>query len=323
MEIPAHYGAGVLPEHSAAAPAPRDNGAGSGQESSSWVVPVLVAVNVLAYAVLHGGLSSTRDLDPFELGGNSRAGIAQGELWRLLSAMFLHRDPGHLIGNMSVLWLAGRPVERAHGAMATAVLYAWSGIAGGLASAAVHMHVRSIGASGATVGILAALCWLAIRDRRLRGRALILTVIGVPVSALWGQSLSADVNHVAHAGGLLAGVLGSVVLNWHPASTPRWLPGWRLLAVAVVTVPFALLFIRSLPLKVDPYAIAKQQCGRRAPGPMPEVVDQRFEGIVERLDAGHVLVHQSDGSYTLVCWGGRVLDISRHGDVSTAAPGPP
>jgi len=48
--------------------------------------------------------------------------ISHGEIWRLFSPAFLHRDLMHLAFNMLWLWVLGRPIEERIGAVRTVVL---------------------------------------------------------------------------------------------------------------------------------------------------------------------------------------------------------
>ena len=115
-----------------------------------WVTYTLIGLNVLAY--LFTG--------PETFG---RWGLTPGapHYHALLTYQFLHRDLGHLAGNMAFLWLFGPHVEEALGWEAFLALYLGGGIAAGLLHMAIVI-IRGefalgplVGASGAISAILA------------------------------------------------------------------------------------------------------------------------------------------------------------------------
>lgn len=75
------------------------------------------------------------------------------------TAMFMHADPGHLIGNMFFLWTYGRRVEDACGSWRFLLFYIFAGMVAHLGSALLNpgiQDVPAIGASGAISGVLGA-----------------------------------------------------------------------------------------------------------------------------------------------------------------------
>ena len=109
------------------------------------------------------------------LGGNIESSIAWGanygprtlggQWWRLVTHLFLHGGPFHILMNMWVLWDVGRLMERLVGPAAMAMIYFFAGIAGGMASVAFHPNVVSAGASGAIFGVIGALFGLLLHAR--------------------------------------------------------------------------------------------------------------------------------------------------------------
>jgi membrane associated rhomboid family serine protease len=87
------------------------------------------------------------------------AGIPSlGTAFSMVSAMFLHADFWHLVGNMMLLWLVGDGVEGVMGHLRFTVFYLLCGLAG--AAAQILPDPGSldpvVGASGAISGVLAA-----------------------------------------------------------------------------------------------------------------------------------------------------------------------
>jgi len=153
----------------------------------------------------------------------------------LLSYMFLHGDPLHLVGNMLFLWVFGDNVEDAMGHWKFLAFYLICGIAGGLAHAlsaeygfaalllkapAVSMpagQIPLIGASAAVAGVIAAYLmlhphvrvWvLAFRFIPLRVSALL--ALGAWIATQFVMLIVPDVGPVAwwaHIGGIVAGAI--------------------------------------------------------------------------------------------------------------------
>jgi len=176
---------------------------------------VFLAANVAIWAVVYftwDGLGS----ELVNLGVKADELIAQGEYWRLLTAMFLHIQIVHIFSNMLALYALGPQVESTFGHARFLAVYFLSGLLGSALSFLLSPD-PSLGASGAIYGLLGALVAYLVRNRQgfgeygqrrlmnllgVIGINLLLT-ISVPYIDLWG-----------HAGGLL----GGLALGW--ALTP-------------------------------------------------------------------------------------------------------
>ena len=138
--------------------------------------------------------------------------LLDGEVWRLVSSMFLHGSAEHLFGNMIALYILGLACEHAYGSATMLLIYAVAGIAGALASAAV-VPQPTVGASGAIFGLMGcAVAMLARRRSELHVRDRRIGVV-LGVWALWQLGLgfmNPMVANMAHLGGLLAGA----ALGW-------------------------------------------------------------------------------------------------------------
>lgn len=74
----------------------------------------------------------------------------------LLTAMFLHGSPLHLLGNMLFLWIFGDNVEEAFGRVAYLITYLAAGVVGFAvqAMASPDSMIPILGASGAVAGVM-------------------------------------------------------------------------------------------------------------------------------------------------------------------------
>jgi rhomboid protease GluP len=143
-----------------------------------------------------------------------RERVLAGEVWRMLSAAFLHGGFDHIIGNCISLYVLGLACEHAFGARGMVLLFLGSAVGGSLVSMATSAG-PSVGASGAIFGLMGALVLVLHRQRH---RILVRDKrIGVVIAAWAGYTFllgAADpvVDNGAHLGGLLAGaMLGAVM----------------------------------------------------------------------------------------------------------------
>jgi rhomboid protease GluP len=78
------------------------------------------------------------------------------QAYRIVTAMFLHQGIEHIALNMLSLYFVGVITERAFGTGRFLLIYFVSGIAGGIAQAALLPTGVALGASGAIFGIFGA-----------------------------------------------------------------------------------------------------------------------------------------------------------------------
>jgi len=167
-----------------------------------------------------GGLESVDAL--VASGALVRDRLLLGELWRLVTAMFLHGGFDHLAGNVMALFVLGMACEHAFGWRKMGGIYLLAGVAGGLASAAIN-PAPTVGASGAIFGLMG--CLVAVLAR-LRGTVQLRdgrigTVVGL--WAAYQMALGfADpvVANFAHIGGFVTGAVLGLLIPPHEAFRP-------------------------------------------------------------------------------------------------------
>ena len=106
------------------------------------------------------------------------------ERWTLVTYMFVHGNPTHLLGNMLFLWVFGDNVEDAMGHVRFLLFYLMCGVFAGLAHTAAMQssQIPVIGASGAVAGIVAAYMML---HPKVKVWVLALWRIPLRISAAW------------------------------------------------------------------------------------------------------------------------------------------
>jgi rhomboid protease GluP len=144
--------------------------------------------------------------------------IAQGEYWRLFTALFLHGGFLHLLFNLFALYVLGPPLERSIGTMRFAVCYLISGLASGAGVVALTViglvqPAQLIGASGSIMGIVGAWAGFLLRHRYAPYAKQRLANVGLIVAIQIAFDLSTpQVSMAAHMCGLVAGFFLGLVL---------------------------------------------------------------------------------------------------------------
>ena len=135
------------------------------------------------------------------------AAVAGGQVWLLLSSMFLHSGFIHLALNMLSLYFLGSFVEQAFGKGRFLALYLTSGLAGGVAYLYFGaFDTPAVGASGAIFGLLGGVFGYSVRrgtfswQNPLIRQLLILTALNLYI----GFSVP-NISNTAHIGGLVGG----------------------------------------------------------------------------------------------------------------------
>ena len=175
------------------------------------VVSTLLAINIVVYLIT---LIPNIGDRIFYLGMGFNGLIAQGEWWRIVTAMFLHGSITHILFNAFSLFVFAPDLERLIGKGRFITIYFASGIAGNVLTYIIHDYgYASVGASGAIFGVFGAFAALVYYTRnnfpQLKQVILPLVIISVIMTFL-----SSGVNAVAHLGGLATGfVLGLYFFN--------------------------------------------------------------------------------------------------------------
>ena len=191
----------------------------------STTLKVLIAANVAVFLLQQFVVQTT-----FLFGLIPSEVVRQGHVWQLVSYMFLHASPFHIIFNMLALWMFGGELERLWGPRYFLRFYFLTGIGAALLTVVFAFtlspslqHSLIVGASGAIYGLLLAY-GLYFPDRPIY----MYFVFPIPAKyfvlimgalAFYSSiSEAGGVAHAAHLGGLLVGyaLLKGGRLRLHP-----------------------------------------------------------------------------------------------------------
>ncbi|MBF6604084.1 MAG: rhomboid family intramembrane serine protease [Chloroflexi bacterium] len=210
--------------------------------TNALVTYAIIAVTVVVSFTAWAGFSETANSVDFgwlyPILWLSKAGVAAGELWRLVTVVLVHApDPTfffiHLGFNMYALYLVGPVVEAIYGGPRMLFMYLACAVTASTASFVVGPSGFATGASGAVFGLFGVLLVASrvhhpVVDRRRRA---ILTQVGslIVINLLLGFGLAGsgtvNIDNAAHIGGLLGGLwLGLILL---PAGAPTLSSFWQ------------------------------------------------------------------------------------------------
>ncbi len=204
-------------------------------ETAPLVTLILIGLNVtiFLFASIWGALDSLISRFGFTPGASVRSPEV------LISSIFLHANPLHLLSNMWFLWLYGDNIEDRFGRLPYLSLYLLSGVAGNIIQTiftGFDSTVPVIGASGAVAGIMGSymICFPKARVKSIfilvfyplffQMPALLLLGIWMIVE-FWLALIAQPGDHVAHwahVGGFIPGVIWGLQRR-HPHFGPR---GW-------------------------------------------------------------------------------------------------
>jgi membrane associated rhomboid family serine protease len=167
---------------------------------------IALQLGQMASGASANGIGGSSVVQNFALFGPA---VANGEVYRLLTAGFLHAGLFHLLVNMYSLWILGTLLEPAIGRVRFVLIYLVALLAGSFGALIVTPHAVTVGASGAIFGLMGAGVVV------LRHRGIDPMQSGLP---LWiGINLVfsfavAGISIGGHIGGLIGGALAAIVL---------------------------------------------------------------------------------------------------------------
>jgi rhomboid protease GluP len=167
----------------------------------------LIAINTVVFIgmVLAGALESGEAI--VGAGALHRDRVLAGDVWRLLSAAFLHGSWGHLFGNAIMFYIVGMACEHAYGSRRMSGIYLVSALCGSLLSIAMQPG-PSVGASGAIFGVTGAVIVFFFRQQKhfyLRDKRIGIVLLIWGMWQIAGGFFNPVIDNFCHIGGFLGG----------------------------------------------------------------------------------------------------------------------
>ncbi len=196
-------------------------------QNPRFVTNIIIAINVAVYVVLlilsatiaGASIGPLLGTDPNVLvsaGAQVNQFVAQGQVWRIFTAMFLHLNILHIGLNMLSLFFIGGLVEVVYGKWRYLLIYLLSGIVGGIVTYFVQPAASAVGASGAIFGVFGALGVFYVVNRQALGRngtgAITNWLFWLGLNLWFGFSNSGSIGIWDHIGGLVAGLIIGALL---------------------------------------------------------------------------------------------------------------
>jgi rhomboid protease GluP len=144
--------------------------------------------------------------------------IGRGEVYRLLTAMFLHGSLTHLFFNGYALYIIGRNIETVYGHARFLLIYFLGGLTGSLLSLLFSTY-PSVGASGAIFALFGAEIVFVYRHRKLFGsgayRQLQNMIVMLGLNIVIGLTPGSRIDNWGHLGGFVGGLaLAALIGPW-------------------------------------------------------------------------------------------------------------
>ena len=179
------------------------------------ITNILIAICIIVFAatILSGGnILGINGMILYLFGANLKEAVVAGEIYRLISAAFLHASIFHLLFNLYALYIIGNQVENYIGKFKFLIVYLISAISGSLMSCIFNAGI-SVGASGAIFGLLGSLLYFGYHFRLYLGSVLKTQIIPLILLNLCLGFLDSSIDNAAHIGGLVGGYLSTMALG--------------------------------------------------------------------------------------------------------------
>jgi membrane associated rhomboid family serine protease len=225
---------------------PRTQFGGRERSGTPIVTYALIAINVGAFIVQMSAGSLERQLTLWP------PGVAEGQLYRLVTAAFLHYGATHLLLNMWALYVVGPPLEMWLGRLRFGALYALSGLGGSvLVYLLSPLNTATAGASGAIFGLFGAT--FVVGKRLALDVRWVVAVIGINLAFTFvAPAISSQrISWQGHVGGLVTGALVAAAYVYAPRARRNMIQA--AVTVIVLGVFAALIWWRTGVLAAELY----------------------------------------------------------------------
>ena len=204
---------------------------------------ILITINVLLFVITTflGFVINSNILALDFLGGSVFQYILQGQIFRLVTANFLHANIFHILLNMYALYILGSIIENEYSSKALFVMYIFTAIAGSFVSFFINyllvsigfkdpnIYIVGVGASTALFGIMG---FLLVSNYTFIDKQSLFNILFLNIFI--GLVFSGIIDNWAHIGGIVGGMLLAVIDNLKAVLRKEDLLNFWFVASAVV-----------------------------------------------------------------------------------------
>lgn len=174
------------------------------------VITVILIIHIILY------LLTVLPIFPnqwfFELFSGINLFIMQGEIWRIVTPIFMHNGFSHFLFNSFSLVIFGPALEKMIGSIRFTIVYLVTGISANIATfflePLTYIHV---GSSGAIFGIFGYYIGILVKRKHMMSKENKQLLITITVISIIMTFVQPQINVTAHLFGLISGFLISVI----------------------------------------------------------------------------------------------------------------
>lgn len=172
---------------------------------------------------------------------NYYVNVKNGEIYRLLTACFVHANFLHIFFNMYALYYIGPMVEKYYGKLKYLLIYLGSGIMGSLFSVVLSNNV-SIGASGAIFGLFGSMLYFGYKYRATLDGFVRSGIIPVLFINLILGFIVPNIDVYGHIGGLVGGLLLSYIVGvYRKCKKKNTINGLIIITILIASLSYMLI----------------------------------------------------------------------------------
>ncbi len=188
-------------------------------KKTPYITYGLLIVNTIVFlltVIMSGSVLNFKPSLLYKLGGlvNYNNMNSPIDMYRLVTSAFLHGGILHFIFNMYALYVIGPQIESFFGKIKYLIIYIGSALIGNLLSMLFLPNgVVSVGASGAIFGLFGSLLYFGYHYRVYLSGVIKSQIIPLIAINLFIGFMASGINNIAHIGGLIGGVLTSMMVG--------------------------------------------------------------------------------------------------------------
>lgn len=266
------------------------------------ITPVIIALIIGVYLLSlgEGFRPDFTFLDQYSIRGPQ---VHQGELYRMVTALFIHFDLFHLAMNGFALWIMGALIERMVGSLRFLTIFLIGGLLGALFSTYLNSPVSmAAGASGAIMGLLGYLIGARLQLSSSIPKDLWQWALSVLlINGVW-NFFNTSLDVWGHFGGFMGGLVAAFVVGvpWYARVAKS--PGRQVLSVlrsVVILIGLGLLIISPADDRSISYYEYLQDLSYQVSQLVPEGIrsDSRDDSGVDVQPIPHPLANYNLSQY--------------------------